>query len=405
MKIYKFKKAGFAAHGMPIKKGDELVLADGYTEYVKEQIEEGQIDVRDLNDVHEHYNNQDLNGKSLLIFRFGGYGDILFCTPLVRYLRKKYPDAKIHFACGNQYKMIWRGNKDISRFGIHDYPVTWQLLKQFDYHLHFDGVIEGNPQAEKINAYDLFLNEAGIDCQSIDTRNKVPVYEPDPYALNKVRNYLRYELGIDPDKDQIIAVQARASSAVRTLDPKSLMEIIFKLAKLEEYKVLIIGARMDFPLNLYAKNIYKLTGSLKMLDSVALLKYCKLVIAPDSSMVHFAAAIGVPCLSIYGPFPADLRIRYYPLCKAIEPPDDPDKCWPCFCHDHVCPKVTGQRILTSPCLKHEQIPGELIYRTVKSFLNIIERGTEELGSQTNTKSINNHTDKRSTGRIHETVSA
>lgn len=372
MKIYKFKKnIDRFYYG---KKGAEFVLADGYADDLEKEIESGDIEIRELEDWHTKYKAHDLNGKSILIFRFGGFGDLLFISSLVRYLKKKYPDSKICVACAKDKQMIWRRNKDIARFGIHNYPITWKLLQCFDYHLHLDGLIERNKFAEVYNVYDLVFNEAGFDFNRVDPRDKMPVYEPDPDHIKRARQFLKYQLNIDPKKERLIAIQARATSNVRTLDPRALMEVSMKFSMLKGFKVLQLGKLGDIPVNIINLNVFNLAGRLKMKESVAILKYCDLVITPDSAMVHFAAAMNIPTVSVFGPFPPDLRTRYYPLNMSVEPPpSDPEKCWPCFCHDTVCPKVVGKRIRTSPCLKIEKIPGELIFRAAIHQLERFEK--------------------------------
>lgn len=369
MKLFNFKKT-IKKYGF--KKGQTLLMADKYAtiDEITPYIKSGDIVVQDLEDVHTKYDNHDLDRKSLLLFRYGGFGDILFATPLLRYLRKKYQYAKIHFACDITRQMILQRNKDLSRFGVHNYPVTWDMLKQYDYHLHFDEVIERNPEAEKIHCVDLFLKRAGIDYSRIKDEDKIPIYEPDSSDLNKVRNLLTHKLGINKN-DMMVAMQMKANSAVRTLNPRTLYQVIFALAN-DGIKVMIIGGPMDNPIKtIKHPNIYDLSGKLKMAASVALMKYCKLVIAPDSAMTHFAAAMNVPCISIYGPFPSDLRTRYYPMNLNIEPEPEKDQCWPCFDHSDKCPKLTKKDLKISPCLNYDRIPGDLLYRATKHMIGLL----------------------------------
>jgi heptosyltransferase-2 len=159
----------------------------------------------------------------------------------------------------------------------------------------------------------------------------------------------------------------------------------------------MLGGRMDIPVGIEIDGIYNLAGRLKMTDSVALLTFCDLVITPDSSLVHFAAALDVPCLSIYGPFPASVRTSYYPKNVSLEPPDEPDKCWPCFCHERVCPKAE-ERTYISPCLHRNKISSDTVSNTALGMLGRsvpIETGI--------TTGINSDINKRSVSGMHETV--
>jgi len=56
-----------------------------------------------FNKVYKPYKGQDLNNKTLFVWRQGGIGDLLFINPNLLYLKKKYPTCKIILGCGPQY--------------------------------------------------------------------------------------------------------------------------------------------------------------------------------------------------------------------------------------------------------------------------------------------------------------
>ena len=47
-----------------------------------------------------------INVAKFLIIRFSSIGDIVLTTPVIRCLRKQYPDAEIHFLTKNAFKGI-----------------------------------------------------------------------------------------------------------------------------------------------------------------------------------------------------------------------------------------------------------------------------------------------------------
>jgi ADP-heptose:LPS heptosyltransferase len=58
----------------------------------------------------------DLSGKkNILIIRLSSLGDILLTTPLIRSIKKKYPDIKIDFILKEQYKELLQFNPYLSR--------------------------------------------------------------------------------------------------------------------------------------------------------------------------------------------------------------------------------------------------------------------------------------------------
>lgn len=84
-----------------------------------------------------------------------------------------------------------------------------------------------------------------------------------------------------------------------------------------------------------------------VLNAVALMRECNLVVSPDSFAVHAAAAMGVPCVAIMGPIAANARIKFYPYASSITV-DVP--CLPCWRNENsLCHK---NNTLTSWCMTH-----------------------------------------------------
>lgn len=84
-----------------------------------------------------------------------------------------------------------------------------------------------------------------------------------------------------------------------------------------------------------------------IIEAVALIKSCSMVVSPDSFAVHAAAAVGTPCVAIMGPIGAKARIGNYPLASAIMV-DLP--CVPCWRNESIfCHKNNS---LKSWCMQH-----------------------------------------------------
>jgi lipopolysaccharide heptosyltransferase I len=56
-------------------------------------------------------------------------------------------------------------------------------------------------------------------------------------------------------------------------------------------------------------------------ELTALLRRCQLLVANDTGPLHLAAALGTPCLGLYGPTPAVRNRPYGPRCRGIQSPD------------------------------------------------------------------------------------
>ncbi|HPQ71543.1 MAG TPA: glycosyltransferase family 9 protein [bacterium] len=301
------------------------------------------------------YRGQDLTDKSILLWRSGGFGDILFLTPLLRELKKRHPTATVAFATAPAYQIVLRHNRDVDR--ILPLPVSDEQLAQYDFHLHFEGTIEAAKDPQ-LHAVDLMAARAGMT-----VGEKLPVYAVAP-ALGKAIKDDFFARVAPVETTKLIAVQAAASSQVRTYPPPKLAAIVEALAAAGHCCLIFGLARHRLPLREDLKRVIDLTGKTSMELATAMLSFCDLLIAPDSSLVHFAAALNVPTVALYGPFPGTARTRYYPLCVTLEAQRH---CAPCFLHgDEPCPWAQRRSQCWSPCF--DSLPPDLIVETAQRHL-------------------------------------
>src|ERR1035437_5353538 len=84
------------------------VVSDLYVEFMKRDLGRDSIKSATEFEPAHFYNGEDLNGKSLLVFRHGGIGALLFLTANLVRLKEKYPDAKIKLVTNGQYISLIR---------------------------------------------------------------------------------------------------------------------------------------------------------------------------------------------------------------------------------------------------------------------------------------------------------
>jgi ADP-heptose:LPS heptosyltransferase len=84
-----------------------------------------------------------------------------------------------------------------------------------------------------------------------------------------------------------------------------------------------------------------------MRKAFALAAACDAIVAPDSSFVHLAAALDVPCVALYGPVDGAVRTKSYPRCVYLDVRKKLG-CVPCWRNDKIPCKLTNLR--TSACL-------------------------------------------------------
>jgi len=317
--------------------------------------------------LYKRYNGEDLSGKTLLVFRTGGIGDLLFIQPNLIFLKKKFPDCKIHFACGPQYQSMVETWNCIDK--VLDLPFTLQSLKEADYHALFEGVIERCTLAQTNNAYNLFSRWLGLDLpNNLLVPHQKAKQERVDFCLEKLQNW-----NLKPKK--FILTQLRASSPIRTPRPDFWARIINSLIK-KGHNILITdnprqADNVDNFIDHYIDNKEKVFNfcreSISLDYSIAVTSLASCVVATDSAMNHIASSLGVKSFGIYGPFPGSIRMKTYPNATWI---DATRYCGPCFIHGQKpCPHNVGGY---SPCYDDLINTEEKLQSVVKKITDLLD---------------------------------
>lgn len=106
----------------------------------------------------------------------------------------------------------------------------------------------------------------------------------------------------------------------------------------------------------HAASLHNLCGNTSLVESMALLKHMDLVVANDSGMIHMAAAMKTPVVSIFGPSDPS---QWYPLSERASIVTHPSlTCRPCRM------KITCNH--QYPCLT--EITPEMVFAACKPYL-------------------------------------
>lgn len=290
------------------------------------------------------YRNQNLNNKTLLIWRSGGIGDIVWIQSIVKYLKNKYPNAKITFATAPDNISLFncwpKGLVDEVR------PIFMTLneFNKFDYHLSFEGSIERNLQARYQNCYDVFKEVCGITDEL-----EMPTLVPNEYNLSK-HSYM-------PD-NRIIGIQNESTSIIRSVPSILLFKLMQRLIHNGHEVGIINRSSKTNDIDKFIKEsftpieqqrIHNLAvHSNDLTDCISIVSKLKGVITVDSSISHIAPALKVPTVGIFGPFLGRVRMKYYDNCDYVDTING-NQCseYPCFRHDnelHKCKYVQNKQI-------------------------------------------------------------
>ena len=285
--------------------------------------------------LYRPYIGQNLANKRLMVWRTGGIGDLLFIQPNLKYLKELYPTCEIIIGCGPQYQAMVEDWDCIDE--VVDLPFPTQYLMRANYHAIFEGVIERCLEAHTTNAYNLFTRWLGLN---LPNDKLIPTQKVKEEKLEECKKILS-EFNLEGMKFTII--QMRASSPIRTPNPKVWAEIIDQLTKKDHAVVITDAAHASESIDVFIKHLIKdkdlvfnfAKYSTSLDYTIALTSLAELAISTDTALVHIAAALGVKSFGLYGPFPGEIRLSTYPKARWI---NAEHHCAPCFLHGHLsCP--------------------------------------------------------------------
>lgn len=316
--------------------------------------------------IYRPYRGQNLDGKTILIFRTGGAGDLIFINPNLIYIKEKYPTCKIKFACGPQYQSMIETWDCIDE--VLDLPFLFKHLQEADYHILFEGVIERCEEAKYVNSFNLFSRWIGLD---LPDEKLIPYQEPKKELVKKCSKILEdWNIKDKP----FILMQLRASSSIRTPRHEFWIKIINELNN-RGYIVLITdNPRQKDEITKFIKMVNKpeMTFNFcqysKSFDyTIALTSLCKATISTDSALNHISASLDVFSFGIFGPFPGTIRLKTYPKAAWV---DAEIECGPCFLHGQdPCPQA--KRDGYSPCYDKLIETDEKLKEVIDKFEDLV----------------------------------
>ena len=306
---------------------------------------------------------RNINNKrklKIMLQRMGGLGDILFTTPIAKYLKGLGHEVNYHIHFGyhealenNPYIDTVYVNADVSKYKLpkgipnllniedmveYDAVIPVQLTKdicqQHDKLIMFNGVIEHNPLAEKEHAIDVCYKWAGINPEGRDKKIIVNILDSEKeWAYNDLMKR-GYDL-----KKPFVSISPNASMAKNRSWPMEYMqELRQRLSK--DFNVVYIHRGEGWSLR----------------ESMRIISVMDCVVTVDTGLLHVAGALDKNIVALFGSFNPDLRCKYFNNCHVICHNNKTCKSF-CFNHRDYCNK-TGKERTYPPCsliIKPEEV--------------------------------------------------
>ena len=303
----------------------------------------------------------------VLVLRFSSIGDIVLITPVLRCLKQQL-GAEVHVLTKHSFSAVLEANPYTDRLWTFEKEVTECLpvLKQEQYDLVLDlhhnlrslrvklALRRPSRTFDKLNFKKWLLVRFGI--------NRLPDKHIVERYLEPLQGFgIKYDgLGLDyfiPEKEVVqiaqtfpgfsagryFALAVGAAHATKQIPVAKMIELCRALAE----PVILLGGKNDWEkgrkiAELAGPMVWNACGQLSLHGSASVLAQSRAVCAPDTGLMHIAAALKKPLISVWGnTVPAFGMYPLLPEGMAAAQIAEVSglKCRPCSKLGHdVCPK-------------------------------------------------------------------
>ena len=271
----------------------------------------------------------------ILIIRFSSIGDVVLTTPIVRCIKHQL-GAEIHFLTKSGFKPILESNPHIDQvFGLEDsFASTLQQLSEesYDYVVDLHKNLRSMRVRIRLRSSSAGFNKANLakwlmvnaKIDLLPKQHIVDRYFEAVRAL-KVRydgkglDYFIQEQTIQEFKPPYVVFAIGGAHATKRLPKKGIAEICSKM----DIQIILIGGPEDVETGSEIagslSHVINKAGTCSLDASAALIERAELIITHDTGMMHIAAALQRPIISIWGnTIPAFGMHPFYPEDTQIE---------------------------------------------------------------------------------------
>ncbi|MEP6927001.1 MAG: glycosyltransferase family 9 protein, partial [Ginsengibacter sp.] len=251
---------------------------------------------------------------------------IVLTTPVIRCLRKKYPDAEIYFLTKKIFSGIVLANPYINKVLVLDDDInaTIEILKneRFDYIIDLHNNLRTFRIKQALKGISFYSFNKLNRQKWIYTNFKINVM-PERHIVDRYMETVKSlsvvndDLGLDyfiPEEDKVkdadipfshsqgyISIAIGAAHLTKKLPVDKLKKLCAEIM----YPIILLGGNEDFHnghsiARADTVKIYNACGKFSLNESADIIRKSKLVISHDTGLMHIAAAFKKNILSVWG---------------------------------------------------------------------------------------------------------
>ena len=263
--------------------------------------------------------------KKILIIRFSSIGDIVLTTPIIRCLKKQFPDHLIHFLIKKEYKNVLEENPYIDKFHVFNGNLAETISELKEEQFDYIADLQHNYRSKRV------ISSLKIPSRSFPKLN-VKKWVATNIKLNFLPNthivdryfeavkplgVINDEQGLDffiPEEqkfdiddlpavfeDGYVTIALGAQHETKRIPQQKVIEI----AKLLYDPILLLGgddvaAIGDEIVMELGERAYNGCKKFTLMQSASLIQQSNCLLTGDTGLMHIAAALHKPIASIWG---------------------------------------------------------------------------------------------------------
>ena len=283
--------------------------------------------------------------KSVLVMRYDRIGDMVVTTPLLRALRKLYPEAIIDVLASQQNAAVLGSNADVSQTKVYPNSVIGKLLCLLTQRDKYDLVIDLNHSLiwqavfellllrpkwvicpnkgsryglnpRELTLYDRMATKSlsspialiYLDLVNMLRKSETQIYGADyhvpvgkiaaQHALRILSDLTAPFLGLNMSggRPAMSFERSHFQTLVRVLLDREPEGTVLVFAAPDRYHEMIELKQAAFEND---RRVAVLKPTDNIMDAAAIISHLKILVTPDTSLVHFACANKVPLVAVY----------------------------------------------------------------------------------------------------------
>ncbi len=293
----------------------------------------------------------------ILVVLLGRIGDMILATPMFSEIKKRYPDSEIHVLAGRNNFNVLTNNPNVNKILVYHksffsiLKTYFELTKQkYDFLIdpkdHFSREsklisiiahakikigfnrigsnsfdVSISPQEENSQLHYAQRCIKALEYLQIDLNEQIP--RPELFLSPKSEEYINKEL-LGVSNYVLINVAANSDYRMWVLD--YWIEFIGIISEYEEKIIILYQSDNKELVNQIIKHSSKVIGvqSDNIQDAFSIVRRAKLLVTPDTSLVHIASAFNLPVLGLYICNEVNYN-KFFPLSDISEVVKSPDE--------------------------------------------------------------------------------